>query len=1798
MNAIKINKIMSRYILSLIIVGLAISMPTSLKATHIVGGNMGYNCLGNDDYEIVLDIYRDCLNGAENAPFDDPAYVGIFDENGTLIQTVALPFMGDDTLTTSLTDPCLVILEEVCVHTSTYRKTVHLPYAAGGYFFAYQRCCRNITLDNILDPVATGATFKIELSGAAMARCSSSPKFVNWPPIYICTDLPLVFDHSAIDVDGDSIVYSLCTPDSGGSLDDPQPVPPAAPPYTPVVWDAANGYGVDNMLGAGVPLQIDPQTGLLTATPGLTGQFVVGVCITEYDRATGELLSCTNRDFQFNVNLCGERVAAIGSPTAQCDNYTVHFTNESLNTSSFEWVFDYPNNTMVSNTSATEFDITYPPVEGNYTIRLIAEPGSFCADTTFTTIFLQDNSLTIGANVDVFDCDDVALLYLTDASTDNVSPPVAWDWQVTYNGGGTSSSLQNPVLTVPLNVSGTINLTVTSQNGCVQSLSQTFQTGSGNPGNLLLGNIQQCIGEVAFLNPNTPADVGYSYSWSPSASLSDSHAINPSVTVTNSQVYTVTITPPGGECEIVRQVTLEAVANPELDFSTHLECDGSTVTFTNLSQNATAYAWDFGDETTTSDVSNQANPSYTYPGLGTYTVTLEVPATELCTATITKEITISQVDLSADFSYEYATCSPENVVVQFMDESINTMGNTTEWNWVLTPGGTSSEENPSFTFNSSQSVNVSLTITTADGCVNTMTKDIFVNVIDSADQFPDTLQVCFGGSTALMPGGNPAYVYEWTPNVGIDDNHAAAPVFSPAETTTYQVEITAFGADTCTYMEEMVVFVTPEIGLSVTGGGNTCEASVTLEASSLVDVDYSWLLNGVEVGTGNTYSVDVSGVHDFTLIATDQYGCSETETQRVDVIGGPVNISVPDTVSACLSDGISGLTVTNLDANDTLTYVWTPTSLFESGTENTASPDFIEAIGEHLVSVLVSNQFGCTATRDVVVGVIDDNISLSYDYEIDCSGATVTFTNTSTNAFGYIWDFGTGDYSYEENPVYTFPSAGTYPVTLSIVFAGDCVVDYTQNIIVQDPQVIADFTYGISSCSVEQAEISFFDQSFTNIAGSSIVSWDWQFSNNQTSDEQNPVIFVTETGDLEATLTITTSNDCQATVTQTIDVQIVDLHTLQDTVVLCKGFSTTLNPGGNPDYTYEWSPNISIDDINSPSPTVNPDMTTLYSVTVATIGSDTCEVTGSVLVFVPDDINVDLGEDVFTCGEGVVLSPVADVDLPVVEWTDENGVSLGNGNEITINPYQNNTVIVNVEDDYGCSDSDTINIILYPDVNLQVYGDTTLCEIATVPIWGTTDVDATIDWYKDNTLIGTGDLIMVTPEEGANTYVAIATDNVTGCMDTSAVLVQVNILENGIPDAVVMVCHGVPTPINPGGDAELVYEWSPTTNLDLNPEWNPMVTTEDTMTYYVTITSPAGNCILLDTVTVIPYPVINPIASPDTILCEHVAVELTATSDTPNTTYTWYDNPELNEPNIGTGASISVTPTGEMTYYVLAEDEFGCTESDDVTINSFPIDASITAPIVICESLEEITLEATNNDPLQDLVYDWMPGNAVTPTDASVVTADLTQAEDFSVLLTNQYGCEATLNTTITVINLLDSLELTATPDTILLGESTDITATGCLLCDYEWVWPEGSDITPEFGPIITATPVEPLNNIYEVTANLLGCTLTASTEIFVIDGMCDSDHVFLPTAFSPNGDGNNDILRVRSFFADQLSDFEFIIYSRWGEEVYRSDNPLKGWDGTYKGEFLSPDVYGYYLRTKCPSGDEYIQKGNVTLLR
>jgi gliding motility-associated-like protein len=523
---------------------------SGVKATHIVGGELTYRCLGNNQYELTLIVYRDCYTGVPW--FDNPASIGIFNENWDLVDQslVSLDSSINDTLPIILSNPCLVVPPDVCVHGTVYRTIVNLPFLAGGYHLVYQRCCRNQLIRNIIDPLDTGASFTCDITEKALLECNNSAVFNQWPPVAICVNQPIDFDHSATDPDGDSLVYSICTPLTGATPNDPQPQPPFAGPYDPVVWTP--DYGLDNVLG-GDPLTIDPNTGFLTGIPNMVGNYVVGICVAEY--RNGVLISTTRRDFQYNVSDCGQPLAAFFAPESLCDTLTYQFKNMSSSASSFRWYFDWEND--LSKTSAGFSPVFTYPDTGRYTVVLIAKGSNpACTDTLYQEIYVTRTYADADLQISFPDCTANDLtVQLQDQSSDALFGITSRFWTLLGPNGEKidTSSLPNPQFTVQDPGQYAVQLVVTSGNGCTATLDLDF-TAPIPPLDAFIDSLIICAGDTIGLFPG--ADPAYTYNWSPAASLMDASAPNALAFPQQTTTYQVTIS---GNGPCVRQRSVKVV---------------------------------------------------------------------------------------------------------------------------------------------------------------------------------------------------------------------------------------------------------------------------------------------------------------------------------------------------------------------------------------------------------------------------------------------------------------------------------------------------------------------------------------------------------------------------------------------------------------------------------------------------------------------------------------------------------------------------------------------------------------------------------------------------------------------------------------------------------------------------------------------------------------------------------------------------------------------------------------------------------------------------------------------------------------------------------------------------------------------------------------------------------------------------------------------------------------------------------------------------------------------------------------
>ena len=667
------------------------------SATHIVGGELNYRYLGNNNYEIRLTCYRDCYNGVP--PFDNPASIGVFDINNNLVTSVSVNFTISDTLAPYIVSPCLIPPSNVCYEKTTYITTINLPPIPGGYQLVYQRCCRNSTILNIVNPLNVGATYNAFIPDPSLTTTNSNPVFNNWPPTFICENAPFTFDHSATDIDGDSLVYVLCDPLDGATAGNPIPQPPLNPPYTPVTWQPP--YGPGNLFG-GVPLTINSQTGWLTATPNTVGQFVYGVCVQEY--RNGNLLSETRRDYQMNVVSCPQIVvASILSPTLACGTLNASFTNNSFGASSYFWDFGVSSVTNDTSNIANP-NFTYPDT-GTYTAMLVAYSGinPACNDTSWGAVIVYP-PLDATFNYQGVPCTNTVMF--TDATQSNSGTLNSWSWNF---GDNTTSNIQNPTHTY--NSPGTyiVRLVVTTNAGCIDTVTMNVDVVNVQPVATFNYTNVVCTGECTF---NNQSQWSINFNWN-FGDNTTSNAANPTHTYQQPGVYTVVmIASDNSGCADTVSHTVPIVSGPTASFTSSVPPCSLTGTFNNTSNSVTGYNWNFGD----GDSSALQNPSHTYQLSGTYNVTLTVSDNNGCTGTTVQ--TISPYIFShAAFTYGIDTCAAQ---VMFTNQSIN----AEKVLWSFGDGSGSNEFLPVHVYSESGIYPVVLITNPGTICADTLQTDV------------------------------------------------------------------------------------------------------------------------------------------------------------------------------------------------------------------------------------------------------------------------------------------------------------------------------------------------------------------------------------------------------------------------------------------------------------------------------------------------------------------------------------------------------------------------------------------------------------------------------------------------------------------------------------------------------------------------------------------------------------------------------------------------------------------------------------------------------------------------------------------------------------------------------------------------------------------------------------------------------------------------------------------------------------------------------------------------------------------
>ncbi len=547
-----------------------------------------------------------------------------------------------------------------------------------------------------------------------------------------------------------------------------------------------------------------------------------------------------------------------------------------------------------------------------------------------------------------------------------------------------------------------------------------------------------------------PPGGSYQYQWNVSPNNTQqitNLAPGTVVTVTVTDVNTGCVGTASGVIGTHTQVTLQVTG------SGNVMCAGDTTgAATAIAGHGTSpytYVWNGPG------INNVPGPTITGLGPGAYSVT----ATDAHGCTAAGGVSIGVISgLHADFSLS-KDCIANQFRVTFTDQSTDPGSSIVAWDWHITWSGGSfntTQKNPPTLLLPNQSTGIAqLIVTSASGCQDTLARAFKVDsLLDYTVLNPG--YSCEGAPINIKVLGDSTFTYKWTPT----DNLTFTPgpqnvVADPPQTTTYLLTVSnglCFDVDSITVTRQpLLTLDAPDV--------STCDTSATLSATTSVPATLIW--TNVSGDTINPASV-LGGTYYVT--ATDSFKCVRKDSAEVSVLAAAVQANVPP--NACPNTPF-GLTTENLNAADTVTYLWTavPSGLV---IDNPAAAVTTAAgtAGTYTVTLVATNQAGCTQTLTFPVN-IQDSLNLTGQITISqlCNSTAVTFVNHS--GIPGQWNFGDNmGTSTQDSVTYPYAGPGLYPVTFTSAAA--CVLPFAQQVNVT-PDVFTVTAEDVTGCGVTAA---------------------------------------------------------------------------------------------------------------------------------------------------------------------------------------------------------------------------------------------------------------------------------------------------------------------------------------------------------------------------------------------------------------------------------------------------------------------------------------------------------------------------------------------------------------------------------------------------------------------------------------------------------------------------------------------------------------------------------------------------------
>lgn len=655
---------------------------------------------------------------------------------------------------------------------------------------------------------------------------------------------------------------------------------------------------------------------------------------------------------------------------------------------------------------------------------------------------------------------------------------------------------------------------------------------------------------------------------------------------------------------------------------------------------------------------------------------------------------------------------------------------------------------------------------------------------------------------------------------------------------------------------------------------------------------------------------------------------------------------------------------------------------------------------------------------------------------------------------------------------------------------------------------------------------------------------------------------------------------------------------MRDTIT-CARPVVTLTASSSEAGVYQWTGPGNFVANNTLEVSVNMPGTYYFQATYA----DGCSLVDSTIVSVDTLRPVALGgpDTTLNCiRTAVTLSGMVPAGT-AVQWTNTDGEFLSETNSLTVN-QPGNFLFTVINPENGCSTTDTIIVradTIPPTATIQTNAGATLdCNTTNLTLSTTPAPGINYSWNVAGDIITATDITVSI----AASYMLTATDTLTGCSDRDSIVI--NDLEAlpfiQILPPVALSCNTQRVTIDGSASQQgpdISYLWLDENFNPISGETGPTLTVMAPGTYYLRLEDAASGCENTDTVTIAERLTFPEISLPDTIIlpCLETSTNLLATIDAdPGTVNVLWSS--SSGQIVSGAASLMPTISGLGLYRLRVEDiDTGCTSVDSVFVTN-----NQNVPSEITFAVEPERCAGENNGTFTAISVSGGTGPiSYALNGSSNLTGFFGELSPGSYLLSisDVNGCGFdTLFTVAAADPIL--LEL---PPTLTLEENQRSQLTGISNIEEQALariqWTPATAVDCSFCLTTTLTARESQNLRLTIT-DINGCTATAATQLIVNS----LPEIYIPNAFSPNGDGQND--RFTLFANQRVEEVETVIIAdRWGEIVFQQNSFPPGaedfgWDGSFRGEPLNPGVFVYFLRVRLQSGEIRTFKGDLLLMR